>query len=161
MENISNALVYEDADLFLFMEEMKILFPIHYDELCETKEFPLDPDYDSYMQLCNANMIKCITCRMDGELIGYATFIIKPHLHYKSWKTAFEDIYFIKKEFRKKHIGIGLLQYSEGVLKSIGVNRVIMHTKVHMDNSGLFEYLGYRITDKIFTKILDLTTEVI
>jgi hypothetical protein len=40
------------------------------------------------------------------------------------------------------------------VLKGIGVNRIIMHTKVHMDNSKLFEYLGYKWTDKLFTKIL-------
>ena len=40
------------------------------------------------------------------------------------------------------------------MLKRIGVQRIIMHTKIHMDNSKLFEYLGYKMTDKLFTKIL-------
>jgi N-acetylglutamate synthase-like GNAT family acetyltransferase len=68
--------------------------------------------------------------------------------------TAFEDIYFIKKEYRKGRVGIKLFQYAESVLKGIGVNRIIMHTKVHLDHSRLFEYLGYKHTDKLFTKIL-------
>jgi hypothetical protein len=47
-----------------------------------------------------------------------------------------------------------LFQYAEDVLRQIGVNRIIMHTKIHMDNSRLFEYLGYKMTDKLFTKVL-------
>lgn len=147
-------LVYEDTDPFLFVEELKILFPLHYDELCVTKDFPLLPDYDAYKRLCDAQMLRCITCRADAELIGYAVFIVQPHLHYMSCKTAFEDVYFIKKEFRKGRVGIRLFQYAESVLNGIGVNRIIMHTKIHMDNSRLFEYLGYKMTDKLFTKIL-------
>ena len=147
-------LTYEDTDPFRFVEEMKQLFPIHYDELCVTKDFPLEPDYDAYKRICDAGMLRCITCRVDSELIGYIIFYIQPHLHYKSCKTAFEDIYFIKKEYRKGRTGIRLFQYAEEVLKGIGVNRIIMHTKIHLDNSRLFEYLGYKLTDKLFTKLL-------
>jgi len=147
-------LTYEDTDPFRFVEEMKQLFPVHYDELCVTKDFVLEPDYDAYKRLCDAGMLRCITCRVDSELIGYIIFYIQPHLHYKSCKTAFEDIYFITKEYRKGRIGIKLFQYAEKVLKDIGVNRIIMHTKIHLDNSRLFEYLGYTLTDKLFTKLL-------
>ena len=145
---------YEDTDPFRFVEEMKLLFPLHYEELCVTKDFELNPDYDAYKRMCDAGMLRCITCRCDGELIGYIIFVVQPHLHYMSCKTAFEDIYFVKKEYRKGRIGIKLFQYAESVLKDIGVNRIIMHTKIHLDNSKLFEYLGYKLTDKLFTKLL-------
>lgn len=145
---------YEDTDPFRFVEEMKLLFPLHYEELCVVKDFELNPDYAAYKRMCDAGMLRCITCRCDGELIGYIIFIIQPHLHYMSCKTAFEDIYFVKKEYRKGRIGIKLFQYAENVLKGIGVDRIVMHTKVHLDNSKLFEYLGYKMTDKIFTKLL-------
>lgn len=148
-------LVYEDTPPMKFLEELKPLFPIHYEELCVTKDFPLKPDYEAYARLNDARMLRCITCRVDDELIGYAIFIVQPHLHYSTCLTAFEDIYFIKKEYRKGRIGIRLFQYAESVLNGIGVNRIIMHTKIHMDNSRLFEYLGYKMTDKLFTKILD------
>jgi GNAT superfamily N-acetyltransferase len=136
------------------VEEMKLLFPIHYEELCVVKDFELNPDYAAYKRMCDAGMLRCITCRCDGELIGYIIFIIQPHLHYMSCKTAFEDIYFIRKEYRRGRVGIKLFQYAENVLKGIGVDRIVMHTKVHLDNSRLFEYLGYKMTDKIFTKLL-------
>ena len=147
-------LVYADCDLFAFIEELKELFPLHYEELCVTKDFPLVPDYDAYKRLADAGMLRCITVRADEELIGYIIFIVQPHLHYMTCKTAFEDIYYIHPDFRKGRVGIRLFKYAEEVLRSIGVNRVIMHTKIHMDNSKLFEYLGYKWTDKLFTKIL-------
>lgn len=147
-------LVYADCDPFAFVEEMKILFPLHYEELCVTKDFPLTPDYDAYKRLADAGMLRCITVRADEEMIGYAIFIVQPHLHYMTCKTAFEDIYYIRPDFRKGRVGIRLFKYAEDVLQRIGVNRIIMHTKIHMDNSKLFEYLGYKLTDKIYTKIL-------
>jgi len=146
---------YHSEDPGSFIEELKTLIPEHYDELCVTKDFPLMPDYEAYGRLHLAQMLRCITVRVDNQLVGYALFIVQPHLHYKSCTTAFEDIYFLKKEYRLGRTGIRLFQFAEDVLKQEGVHRVIMHTKIHLDNSRLFEYLGYKMTDKLFTKILN------
>lgn len=146
--------VYADSAIDEFADEMDALLHLHYDELCVTKDFPLAPDYDAYRKLWDMGMLRCITLRADNELIGYIIFIIQPHLHYRTCKTAFEDIYFLRKDYRKGTIGVRLFKYAEKVLKSIGVDRIIVHTKIHMDNSKLFEYLGYKWTDKLFTKIL-------
>ena len=145
---------YQSEDPAAFIEELKGILPEHYDELCVTKDFPLVPDYEAYGRLYVAGMLRCITVREDGALIGYAIFTVQPHLHYKTCKTAFEDIYFLKKEYRKGRIGIRLFQFAEKELRNEGVNRIVMHTKIHLDNSSLFEYLGYKLTDKLYTKIL-------
>jgi len=147
-------IIYEDVNGLDFLDEFERVFPEHYEELCVTKDFPLNPDYDAYRRIGDAGLLRTITCRNDGELIGYIVFFIQPHVHYKDCKTAFEDVYFVKKEYRKGRIGIKLFQYAEYALKRIGVNRIIMHTKVHMDNSKLFEYLDYKWTDKVFSKML-------
>jgi GNAT superfamily N-acetyltransferase len=147
-------IIYEDVDGFKFVDEFERLFPEHYEELCVTKEFPYEPDYEAYKRMAQAGMLRCITCRNDERLIGYIIFIVTPHLHYKSCMTAIEDLYFVTKEFRKGRVGIKLFQYAEKVLKERGVQRIVMHTKVHLDNSKLFEYLGYKMTDKVFTKML-------
>lgn len=147
-------LLYEDVPPLNFLDELKQIFPVHYEELCVTKEYELEPDYDTYKRLADCNWLRCITCRCDGELIGYIVFIIQPHLHYKSCLTATEDIYYVKKEYRKGRVGLRLFMYAEQVLRGLGVNRVVMHTKVHMDNSRIFEYLGYKNTDKVFSKML-------
>jgi hypothetical protein len=145
--------VYAEADPGSFIKELETILPEHYEELCVTKDFPLEPDYVAYGRLDAAKMLRCITVRADDVLIGYAIFIVYPHLHYKSCMTAFEDIYFLKKEFRQGRIGIRMFRYAEEVLKKSGVKRIVMHTKVHMDNSKLFSYLGYKLTDKLFTKM--------
>ena len=145
---------YTVADPATFIDELKGLLPEHYDELCVTKDFPLRPDYVAYGKLCVAGMLRCIVARADGVLVGYALFIVSPHLHYSTCKTAFEDIYFLKKEYRLGRTGIRLFQFAETALRADGVNRIIMHTKIHLDNSKLFEYLGYKLTDKLYTKLL-------
>ena len=68
--------------------------------------------------------------------------------------TAVEDIYFLKKEYRKGRVGLKMFKFADALLKEQGVNRVIYNTKVHLDNSALFEYLGYKFIDKVFTKLL-------
>jgi len=147
-------LTYAHVPLSSFVQELGGLLSEHYDELCVTKDFPLAPDYEAYDRLEKAGILCCVTVRSDDILVGYAIFIVQPHLHYRTCLTAFEDIYFLKKEYRLGRVGIRLFQYAEGVLKQFGVNRIIMHTKIHSDNSSLFEYLGYQQTDKVFTKLL-------
>ena len=136
------------------IEEMKGHYEEHYDELSVTKTVALEPDYEAYYALERNGFSKVITCRKDGVLIGYIIFVITPHLHYKSCVTAMEDIYYVAKQERKGRVGIKLFQYAEQYLKSIGVNRVIYSTKIHLDNSRLFEYLGYSFIEKIYSKML-------
>lgn len=147
-------IVYEDVDGTEFIDEFEKILPEHYEELCVTKEYDLEPDWDTYKHLAKSGLLRTITCRNDGELIGYIVFFLQPHIHYKSCKTAYEDVYYVKKEYRKGRVGIKLFQYAEMALKRIGVNRMIIHTKVHLDNSRLLEYLGYKFTDKLFTKMI-------
>ena len=145
---------FVNAEPFSFLQDLEPMFPAHYEELCVTKEFPLEPDYDAYRRIADAGQLVCIV-GMDGdEVMGYIVFIVQPHLHYKSCLTAYEDIYYLKPEYRKGSTGIRMFKYAEKVLASVKVNRIIMHTKVHQDNSRLFEYLGYKNSDKLFTKIL-------
>jgi GNAT superfamily N-acetyltransferase len=152
--NAVTSIVYASEDPSTFVDELQHLLPEHYEELCVTKDFPLRPDYEAYGRLAVNDMLRCITCRAEGNLIGYIIFIVQPHLHYMTCRTAFEDIYFVKKESRQGRIGIRLFQYAEDALRQDGVNRIILHTKIHLDNSRLFEYLGYKHTDKLYTKIL-------
>jgi len=136
--------------------ELAILYPEHYKEV----EGPiavgeeLDLDWDQYKNLDNAGMIQLVTCRIDGELIGYILYIISRHLHVKSCLTAYEDIYFLRKQHRKGRTGIKLFQFAEQHLKSLHVNKILCSTKVHQDNSKLFEYLGYSFIEKLFSKYI-------
>jgi len=145
---------YKDDSWLENLNELKEVINEHYEELSVTKEFPLDPDWDAYKSLLDIGRLKFFTCKNDGVLVGYIIFFIAPHLHYKTCLTAFEVIYFLKKEYRKGRVGVRMFQFAEKTLKEQGINRIIYNTKVHSDNSSLFEYLGYKFVDKVFTKLL-------
>ena len=136
------------------MDEVKVHYPAHYEELSVTKTYPLDPDYDAYLQLDQQGFLKVVTCRKDGVLIGYIQFIVTKNLHYKTMVMAVEDIYYLIKEERKGRVGIELFKFAEQYLKSIGVHRICYTTKVHLDNSSIFKYLGYSYIEKLYSKMI-------
>ena len=107
------------------VEELKQLYPEHYEELSVTKSIPLEPNYEVYKNIEDIGILKVVTCRNDEDLIGYILFIVTPHLHYKSCITAVEDIYFVRKDYRKGRTGIKLFQFAEKYLKEQGVHRII------------------------------------
>jgi len=145
---------YKVDDWLANLPALKEVITYHYDELTASKAYPLDPVWENYETLWNSKGLQFITCKDDGVLIGYIIFFIGPHLHYKTCLTAFEDIYFLKKEYRKGRVGLKMFQFAEKHLKNEGINRVVYNTKVKSDNSSLFEYLGYTLVDKVFTKLL-------
>jgi len=136
------------------IEEIKLHYKDHYEELSVTKDFPLDPDWEAYIKLAKTGSLRVITCRKDGELIGYIYFLLHYNLHYRTMLVALEDLYYLKKEERKGRTGIKMFKFAEEYLKSAGVHRVILGTKVHQDNSRLFEYLGYTFFEKLHSKML-------
>lgn len=136
------------------LEELQQILPTHYEELTVSKNFPLDPDWTRYDRLNKANMLCFYSVRDDKKLIGYTIMLIGPGLHYQSCMTAHEDIYYVLKDYRKGRIGLKMFQFVEKELKAQGVDRVVMGTKVYSDNSKLFEYLGYRLFEKLYDKEL-------
>lgn len=128
----------------------------HYEEIAQDKDvIKLNPDYEMYQRLCDAGVMRIITARNETELVGYCICVIKLHLHYKDSLTALNDIFFIKKEYRKGLIGVKLFIKTEEILKKYGVQRVIMNTKIHHDVGAIFDRLGYTETERVFTKIID------
>jgi len=147
-------ITYQEEPYSDCIEELKKIYPEHYEELAVSKEFPLEMDYETYDFLEKKGRISIITARKDLELIGYIIFFISNHLHYKSCVVAHEDIYYLKKPYRKGRIGIKLFQYAEQAMREKKINRIVYGTKVYLDNSKLFEYLGYRFYEKLYTKLL-------
>lgn len=145
-------ITYNVEDYLAVEPELKAIYPEHYEELTVSKNFPLDPDYERYARLSTSGILKLITCRDDNNLVGYVIMIVGPALHYKTCIVAHEDIYYLKKEYRKGRTGIKLFNFVEEEMKKIGVDRIVMGTKIYSDNSKLFEYLGYRFYEKLYTK---------
>lgn len=132
--------------------------PLLHKQFQETEQhitgLELNPDYDRYVQLCNLGFLKCITCRINGELIGYAIFFIQPHIHHKTCLTALEDLYYIAPDHRAGRVAYKLFVESEKLLKANNVKRIIMSCKTYLDQTRLFEHLGFTLYEKHFTKMI-------
>jgi hypothetical protein len=136
-------------------DEISQMFQKHYEELSVTKQFNLNPDFITYWEADKRKILKVVTCENNNEIIGYIVYFIGLNLHYKDCLLATEDIYYLKPEYRKGSTGIKMFKFAEKYLKSIGVNMIKYSTKVHLDNSRLFEFLGCEFTEKVFLKKLD------
>ena len=146
---------YKEETFDQVIDEIKPLLEDHWEEIALNKEvIKLNPNYEMYEKLCNSGVMKIITARNDGKLIGYCICIIAYNLHYKDSLTATNDIFFISKDYRKGSTGVKLFIKNEEILKSYGVQRLIMNTKVHQDVGAIFERLGYKQTERVFGKLI-------
>ena len=147
-------ITYEIGNAKECFDDISRLFQDHYSEISLLKDYDLRPDYSKYFAIHQQDNLKVILCKDEQKIIGYIIFFIGKHLHYIDCLLASEDIYYLKPEYRKGRIGIKMFKFAEQYLKSIGVNMIRYGTKVHFDNSSLFEYLGYSLTEKVYTKML-------
>jgi len=126
----------------------------HYQEIAWKKEYiPLDPDVARYRALEKEGKLLCLVARDEAEkIIGYATFIIYPHLHYRTTLLASNDLIFVPKDKRGSLLGARLLKESEVILKEKGVKVITLHIKTMLNWSPLAVALGYEHVEANYFK---------
>lgn len=83
------------------LEEMKPLFPAHWEELGLFKDkMPLNPQYDIYYKREALGELVMPILRKDGAIIGYWPTFIARGLHYGSTLTATMDILWVHPDHR-------------------------------------------------------------
>jgi len=147
-------ITYEIGNAKESFKEIILLFQDHYEEISLLKDYELKPDYGVYFKIEDNKALELILCKDNNSIIGYIVFVVTKHLHYIDCILATEDIYYLKPEYRKGRTAIKMFKFAEEYLKTKNVNMIRYGTKVHSDNSSLFEYLGYKFTEKVFTKML-------
>ncbi len=137
------------------MPELPELFLAHYEEIALDKDvIKLDPDWNKYLQLELMGILHIMSVRDAARLIGYHISVVSPHLHYKSTITALSDIFYLLPEYRQGWTGYKLFEETEKMLKALGVVRFYNVTKVHLPINIIMKRRGYRLVDKVYTKLL-------
>lgn len=135
--------------------EIAKLLPQHYEEIAVNKDrIPLDPDYDAYKAMAYAGQLHMVTCRLDGEVVGYIVGFVRPHYHYKSTLHCYTDVYWLHPDHRRGGMGIKLFQHYEETLKKRGVVRMYCSCKTFLDLTPLMERLGWTHIEHTFAKML-------
>jgi len=146
-------ITYQVEALPGFLEELKPLLPIHWEELALNKDkVPLDPQYDIYLSRDALGQVISMTMRDDGELVGYFIGFVAPGLHYKTCLTCTMDIFYVHPAHRGSGSGFGLFKAMEKEIKRRGVQRLFVGSKLHKDASWLFEKLGYQEVERYYSK---------
>ena len=134
---------------------MKELFPLHWEELALNRDvIKMDVFNERYLAADEANGLLLVTARESGKLVGYFVAFLLPHLHYKSaGLMAMTDMYFVQKEYRNG-AGAKLILCVLEALRSRGIKKIYMSCKAHLDQTELFEAMGFKFSDKMFTRML-------
>jgi hypothetical protein len=135
------------------MDEIKPLLEKHWEEIAHFKDVPLDPDYEAYTNGEKMGRVRVFTVRAhEGNLVGYAVFYTG-NLHYKSTKTAAQDILFVLPEHRGL-TGYRFIEYCDNQLRNEGFQVVYQHVKVAHDFGPLLRRIGYEAVDTLYARRL-------
>lgn len=145
-------ITYQEEQFGDFYEEAKPIFATYYKDLIPEHSLPFDPNYDQYLEAQDRGNLMCLTCRCNGQVVGFVAFFIVPYLYSRRERIAIEDLYYLADPYRKGATGIRLLKEAEKVLKSYGVGIINVVCKAHQDRTKLYERLGYTYTEKHFSK---------
>ncbi len=139
------------------IEEMKALFPLHYEELALNQDkVPLSPQWHVYEQREERGETVYVTLREEGALLGYIVMFVAPGLHYETCLTAHMDILFVRPDRRDAAAkGVFLMMDTlEAELRRRGVKRWFMGTKLHKDIGAIFKRRGFTQVEVTHSKWL-------
>ena len=142
-------ITYQPEKISDVIPELKSIVGLHWSEIgaFDRDNVPLDVDWDKYVAMEEVGVVKMLTVRSDGCLIGYYIAFVTFHPHYKQTLFADCDIMFLLPSYRKGFVGYKLIKKSEEYLFSLGVKINILSTKANKNLRKLTERLGYKPLD--------------
>jgi len=134
--------------------EMKPMLEKHWKEVEAFQEdIKFKPDYEKYYALDYADILHIYTARDEDELIGYAIYMVVPHLHHRDKLYANNDMIFIQEPYRKSLVGRDLVVYAEKDLKeNVEVDVIMIAMKAHKPFQNLLEKQGYELLEYNYAK---------
>lgn len=161
-------ITFQAEKLMDVREEVWPLLLRHWDEIALNKDaVPLNPDWDTYGVLETQGMLHVTTARSDaGEIVGYASYVIVPNLHYKTMMVADGDIFYLAPEHRRGTTGLRLLRETEKHIlafcaasgKPHDCVYIINKEKEHFRKEGrsvvgpIMTHLGFKLIEHYYAK---------
>lgn len=123
-------------------------------------DVPLAVDWDRYYRLEADGILKLMAARRGEELVGYASYLVMPHLHYSTTLHAMNDAIFVDPSVRG--LGIKLIRAAEKGLAELARPRpirILYHAKLHVEKergtlARVFEALGYKAFETSHDKVV-------
>jgi len=146
-------ITYTTEELAYSIDELKSLSKLHYKEACPYDDIPLNVNWGRLILLEVNKALKFYAMRKDGDLIGYALFIVADSIEYQGSLQASLNNIFIHPGNRGR--GAKFILWCDEQLKDLGVQVVYHHVKSKNDYGLLLKRLGYDIMNIEYSKRLD------
>lgn len=134
------------------IDEAVPLLVQHFEETARFKDIPLSPNFEAYKHLDDTGILRIFTARKFGKLVGYCTFFVQPHLHYRESLQAYQTLLFVDPEFRG--FGMRFIAWMDDQLKVEGVSLVHQTVTQKLDFSSMLSRLGYEPFENIYIRRL-------
>lgn len=131
------------------------LFERHRLELSHYPDLALDVDWARYESCEAGGVLRVMTARKAGRIIGYVAFFVAPNAHYKGSLQAIQDVLYLDADYRHGRTGYRLIALAEDYLRREGIQVLYQHCKVTHPLGSLFLRTGYQLIDFVYGKRLD------
>lgn len=115
----------------------------HWIDAGNFQDYDVNPDWDTYDKLEDLGNLITFVARKNGEMVGYAVFLLSPYLHCKEMMFAENDLLFVKREYRKTGIAKQLLLKAIAHFKYEGVHSISFHILANNPAHGLAQALKF------------------
>lgn len=138
------------VDLYL---ERRDLIEDHYEEAPFYEDIPVQPQLDFYQQLDDQGNYFLLVARIDGEVVGYISYVICPLIQFDDQIIADMELIYTAPEARGTGIGTQLLEEAEKLLvDNYGATVASIRSKSDSSIRGFAELMGYTEKEVMFTK---------
>ncbi len=138
---------------FLLKTGLDDLARRHWDEVDETG-LPYNPTWEMMQKWEDEGSFRVISVRESGELIGYASVLLRV-MHQTNEITAFIQDPYILPEHRKGMLGVQLLKEAEKLVKPLNVKKLVVAEPITENSIGLvYKRLGYTPQETLWSKVL-------
>lgn len=135
-------------------EELTPLLEASWESIRDDYPFSrLAPNFDAYMTLLDAGMLKLFTARFDELLIGYALVILTTHPHREDDVVATVDTIFVQPNFRSRGTADSLLRFVERTLRALNVCSLVIASRDERFERWL-KFEGYQRAETILERRL-------
>lgn len=132
--------------------EAKPLMARHHEEVHERdSRMPFKPALQVAQALQEAGVLKIVTARSAGQLVGYCIWYLSPDLESEDVLVASQGPWYVLPEWRASGVGIRLVRESVRHLRDAGASLILLHHWANNPRLGMvFGRLGAKPLETVY-----------
>lgn len=152
-------LTIDKEDFLSCLQELVPLWSEQQKETGKLRALPIVVDWPVLVSHATQGRVPCFIVRFDDKIVGYSIFVITKSVQHATSFIAFNELLYIKPEFRDSRVVFHLLSMAEQDLQSNGVTAIryfsVPYVKAAKGGVGkLYKFFGARPIETVYEKVL-------